>query len=216
MRILFSGLLWMLIVASLPVSAETLAGRVVGVHDGDSLTLLVGRQQVKVRLAGIDAPELAQPYGQKAKQALSDLAYGKAARIESAGPDKYGRTLGTVYVGAVNVNAALVEMGAAFIYRAHVHDRNLLPLEAQAQAQQRGLWALQSDQRCPPWDWRRKACKAVTAPSAGVPAAAAGCGAKRTCKEMADCAEARRYLTECGLTRLDGDGDGTPCEALCR
>lgn len=79
-----------LVVAGLPVSAETLAGRVVGVHDGDALTLLVeGNRQVKVRLAGIDAPELSQPYGQKAKQTLSALAFGKEARVESAGPDKY-------------------------------------------------------------------------------------------------------------------------------
>ncbi len=98
----------------LPAQAEILTGRVVGVHDGDTLTLLVaGNQPVTARLAGIDAPELAQPYGQKAKQALSALAFGKEARIESAGPDKYGRTLGTVYVGTVNVNAALVEQGAA-------------------------------------------------------------------------------------------------------
>jgi hypothetical protein len=87
---------WLLLaVIGMPAMAETLTGRVVGVQDGDTLTLLVGRQPVKVRLAGIDAPELAQPYGQKAKQALSDRAYGKEARVESAGPDRYGRTLGT-------------------------------------------------------------------------------------------------------------------------
>lgn len=103
----------LLTATGLPVSAETLTGRVVGVHDGDTLTLLVSRQQFKVRLAGIDAPELAQPYGQKAKQALSDLAYLKEARINSAGLDRYGRTLGTVFVDDVNVNAALIEQGAA-------------------------------------------------------------------------------------------------------
>ena len=73
--------------------AESLTGPVVGVHDGDTLTLRVERQPVKARRAGIDALELAQPYGQKAKQALSALAFGKEARVESAGPDKYGRTL---------------------------------------------------------------------------------------------------------------------------
>ena len=75
-RTVASWLVLALIVAWIPVSAETLTGRVVGVHDGDTLTLLVeGNRQIKVRLAGIDAPELSQPYGQKAKQALSNLAF---------------------------------------------------------------------------------------------------------------------------------------------
>lgn len=74
-----------------PLPAE-LVGRVVGVHDGDTLTLLVDRREYKVRLAGIDAPELAQPYGRKAKQALSDLVFGEAIRVETAGRDRYGRT----------------------------------------------------------------------------------------------------------------------------
>lgn len=193
---------------ALTVQADTLTGRVVAVADGDTLTLLTaGNQQVKVRLAGIDAPELRQPYGQKAKQALSDWAFGKTARVESPGPDKYGRTLGTVFVGAVNVNAALIEQGAAWVYRKYSHDPYLLTLESQAQAAKRGLWVLPLDQRCPPWDWRRGVCTVERPPN---------CGAQRTCKEMSSCEEARRYLNECGLTRLDGDKDGTPCEALCR
>ncbi len=74
-----------------------------------TLTLLIaGNRSIKVRLAGIDAPELDQPYGQQAQQALSRLTLHKEARIESAGPDKYGRTLGTVFVGSVNINAALI------------------------------------------------------------------------------------------------------------
>lgn len=74
---------------ALTVQAEPLTGRVVGVADGDTFTLLAaGNQQVKVRLARIDAPESSQPYGQKAKQALSALAFGQEARIESSGPDR--------------------------------------------------------------------------------------------------------------------------------
>lgn len=101
MRGIWLGWSLLVIVMGIPVSAETLTGQVLGVHDGDTLTLLVaGNQPVKVRLTGIDAPELKQPYGQQAKQALSALAFGKEARVESPGPDKYGRTLGTVFVGA--------------------------------------------------------------------------------------------------------------------
>ena len=216
------GLLFLLLtVTGFPATAETLTGRVVGVHDGDTLTQLVdGRQQVKVRLAGIDAPELAQPYGQQAKQALSGLVFGKEARVESAGPDRYGRTLGTVFVGAVNVNAALVEQGAAWVYRQYPHDPMLPGLESQAQTAKRGLWALQSDQRCPPWDWRHKdpcgSPMVFKALEPEPPIVAGRCGAKSTCGEMASCEEARFYLKECGLSRLDGDKDGMPCEALCR
>ena len=221
MRVL--GLLSLLLaVAGLPAAADTLAGRVVGVHDGDTLTLLVaGNQPVKVRLAGIDAPELSQPYGQQAKQALSALAFRKAARVESPGPDKYGRTLGVVMVGTVNVNAELVKQGAAWVYRSYPFPPELEGLEAQARAAKRGLWALPVDQRCPQWDWRHKEpCGSPIVPGQAeppeLPAAGGPCGEKRTCGEMTSCEEARFYLTQCGVSRLDGDKDGTPCEALCR
>ena len=212
----------LLIVTGLPVSAETLTGQVVGVHDGDTLTLRVaGNQPVKVRLAGMDAPELKQPYGQQAKQALSALVFGKSARVESSGPDKYGRTLGTVFVGTVNVNAELVKRGAAWVYRAYPFPPELEALEAQAQAAKRGLWALQPDQRCPPWNWRHKEpcgspIVAGRAEPPEPPMIEGRCGAKRTCGEMTSCEEARFYLTQCGLSRLDKDKDGTPCEALCK
>ena len=68
----------------------------------------------------------------------------------------------------------------------------------------------------PPWEWRpggRAAAKPELAPTQAE--LAGRCGAKRTCGEMTSCAEARFYLNECGLSRLDGDKDGTPCEALC-
>ena len=148
----------LLVIAVIPATAETLTGQVLGIHDGDTLTLLVsGNQQVKVRLAGIDAPELKQPYGQQAKQALSALAFSKKALVDSPAPDKYGRTLGTVTVGTAM--------------------KATEPLE--------------------------------------LPVVEGRCGVKRTCGEMTSCEEARFYLNECGLTRLEGDGDGVPCEALC-
>ena len=221
MRVL--GLLSLLLaVAGLPAAADTLTGRVVGLHDGDTLTLLVaGNQQVKVRLAGMDAPELKQPYGQQAKQALSALTFGQEVKVDGSGPDKYGRTLGTVWVGTVNVNAELVKQGAAWVYRAYPFPPELAGLEAQAQAARRGLWALPVDQRCPPWDWRHKEpCGSPIVPGQAEPleppAAGGRCGEKRTCGEMTSCEEARFYLTQCGLSRLDKDKDGTPCEALCR
>ena len=117
---MLSRWIWVLsllrVITGLPASAETLTGQVVGVYDGNTLTgRVAGNRPVKVRLAGLDAPELDQTYGQKAKRALSALAFGKEARVESPESDKYGRTLGTVWVGAVNVNAELVKRGAACV-----------------------------------------------------------------------------------------------------
>ena len=204
-------------------TASEIGGKVVAVHDGDTLTLLVaGNQQRKVRLGEIDTPELAQPYGSKAKVALSDLVFGREVRVVVQDIDRYGRTVGRVYVGAIDVNAELVKQGAAWVYRQYLHDQSLLPLEAQAQAAKVGLWALQPDQRMPPWDWRRQEKSAKTGgnveppPSAVVPAAAFSCGSKRTCRQMKTCAEAKFHLTTCGVLSLDGDGDGQPCEKLCR
>ncbi|MDS4031505.1 MAG: excalibur calcium-binding domain-containing protein [Candidatus Contendobacter sp.] len=69
----------------------------------------------------------------------------------------------------------------------------------------------------PPWDWRHGEKAVVKPESARVRSEGAWhCGSKRTCREMTSCDEARFYLTQCGVSRLDGDGDGRPCEALCR
>jgi len=73
---------------------------------GDTLTVLMAsKEQIKVRLAEIDTPEKKQPYGTRAKQALSKLAFGKAARVVEVDRDRYGRVVGRVYVGDVDVNA---------------------------------------------------------------------------------------------------------------
>ena len=208
-----------------PAHATEYTGRVVGISDGDTLTLLTPeKQQVKVRLGEIDTPESRQPYGTRAKQALSDLAYGKEARVVVQDTDKYGRTVARVYVGGTDVNAELVRQGAAWVYRQYVKDASLYRLEDEAKTAKRGLWALPEAERMPPWEWRHGGAggmAARTAPAAAtVPAStsAAGftCGSKQYCRQMGSCEEARFYLTQCGVRSLDGDGDGTPCETLCR
>ena len=123
----------------------------IGISDGDTFTLLIADQrEVKIRLAEIDAPEKAQPYGTKSKQALSALAYGKQARVAVQTNDQYGRPVGRVSVGSTDVNAALVQQGAAWVYRQYAHDPQLIDLERQAKAARRGLWALPKAQRIPP------------------------------------------------------------------
>jgi endonuclease YncB( thermonuclease family) len=137
--------------------SQEITGRVVAITDGDTLKILTpAHEQIKIRLADIDAPEHDQPYGSRAKQALSDLAYGKTLSIEDEGLDRYGRTIGLIHAGQENVNADLVSEGAAWVYRRYSHDPALLANEAQAKAAKRGLWALPEAQRIPPWEWRKE------------------------------------------------------------
>jgi endonuclease YncB( thermonuclease family) len=196
---------------------DVLEGRVVAVQDGDTLTLLVDSKTVKVRLAGIDTPERGQPWAKRAHQALSDRVFRKEVRVNAVTIDRYGRTVGEVYADNVCVGCELVREGHAWVYRRYNEDPVLLELEQDAREARRGLWGLPESERVPPWEWRhggaskRRAAKAVPAG----PAAPFACGAEPTCSELASCAEARFQLEECGLSRLDGDGDGTPCEVLC-
>jgi endonuclease YncB( thermonuclease family) len=221
-------LLILLLLAGCPASATELLGRVVGVNDGDTLTLLTSEnRQERVRLAGIDAPESRQPYGTRAQQELSALTFRKHVRVAVMDIDRYGRTVGRVWAGTVDVNAELVRRGAAWVYRQYNRDPMLPPLEAEARQARRGLWALPAAEQVPPWVWRHNvgAASSTTRPQARARAGGASssgeassmnCGSKRYCGQMTSCAEAQFYLRQCGLSRLDGDRDGVPCERLCR
>ena len=232
---LFRRTLWLygfLALLSGPLLAAEYTGKVVGISDGDTLTLLVpdgaSFKQIKVRLGEIDTPESKQPYGTRARQTLSDLAYNQQARVVVQDTDRYGRTVGRVYVGSVDVNAEMVKQGAAWAYRQYLKDQSLLALEAEAKAAKRGLWGLPEAERCPPWDWRKGTCATASAPatralsaSTAAPTSAASssgftCAGKRRCGEMTSCEEAKFYLTSCGVRSLDGNHDGVPCEKLCR
>ena len=189
-------------------------GRVVSIQDGDTLTVLVARRQIKVRLAGIDAPERDQPFGEKSWQSLSQMAFNRTVSVAMQKIDDYGRTVGTVTVARLNVEGEQVQRGLAWVYRQYSHDSQLLALEAEAKAARRGLWA--DANPIPPWDWRHGGQSRQVPEQSASGIFAGRCGTKRTCSEMASCEEARFYLAECGLSRLDGDKDGTPCEALCQ
>jgi endonuclease YncB( thermonuclease family) len=151
------ALLAICLLASNPARAETLLGRVVAIHDGDTLTLLTPeRRQVRVRLHAVDTPESRQPYGMRARQELADLTFSRDVRVEVEDTDRYGRTVGQVWVGALNVNAELVYRGAAWVYRQYNRDPTLLALEKEAREAQRGFWAMPRSERMPPWVWRRQ------------------------------------------------------------
>lgn len=135
--------------------AETITGRVVGVSDGDTLTTLdPTNTQFKIRLAAIDAPEKAQPFGQRGKQQLSDLCFGKSASIQVISTDRYGRSVGDVDCAGVNANEVMVQSGLAWVYRkydkGHEH---FYAIEEEARNTRRGLWA--DDNPTPPWEWRK-------------------------------------------------------------
>lgn len=202
-------------------NATEIVGRVVGVSDGDTLTLLTAdKQQVKVRLSEIDTPEKAQPYGQKARQALADLTFQKHAVLAVQDRDRYGRTVARVSVDGVDVNRKLVESGAAWVYRQYNRDPSLLQVEATAKAAKRGLWALPEAERMPPWEWRRGGVLASAKPkpillAANSDSSGFSCSPRKTCGQMSSCAEARYHLETCGNSRLDRDNDGIPCESLC-
>lgn len=109
-------------------------GNVIGVADGDTLTILDTHMvQRKIRLAEIDSPEKRQPFGNKSKQALSALVYGKAVLVVEQGHDKYKRTIGRVYYGNVDVNAEQVRHGMAWVYRKYAPtDSPLYAIENEA------------------------------------------------------------------------------------
>ena len=131
-------------------------GRVVSIADGDTFTLLTAdNEQIKIRLAEIDAPESGQPYGNKSRQALSGLIFGNDVRVAVQTKDRYGRTVGRPYVGDLDICAEMVGIGAAWAYRQYLRDQSLLTLESEARAEKRGLWGLSEAQNVPPWEWRR-------------------------------------------------------------
>ena len=142
----------LLFLATFLLGTDPLLGRVVKVTDGDTITVLVDRQEIKIRLNAIDAPERGQDFGQKSKEALADLVFGKDVRIETHGKDWYVRAIGDVYVGGTFVNEKMVEDGWAWNYVKYSKFQRLTDLERQARAAKRGLWAGKSP--IAPWAFR--------------------------------------------------------------
>lgn len=150
-----SFLLFGLILISSSVEAEEVHGHVVAVADGDTLTILVGgHDQIKVRLAEIDAPEKAQPFGQRSKQSLSELCFDKDAVLQTTDTDRYGRTVARVRCAGVDANAEQIRVGLAWAYRKYLRDQSLLDLENDARTAKKGLWI--DGRPLPPWEFRKQ------------------------------------------------------------
>ena len=127
--------------------------KVVGVSDGDTITVLDGRTRVKVRLNGIDCPEKRQAFGARAKQLTSELAFGKTVTVKPSGKDRYGRVLGEVVLpGGRVLNEELVAAGMAWHYTRYSKDDALARLERQAREARVGVWS--EARPVAPWEFR--------------------------------------------------------------
>ncbi len=159
------------------VAADVLHGRVVGVTDGDGITVLDSKnRQYEIRMFAIDAPETSchikkpstaddlcieksQPYGKAAKRNLSYLVYGKNVRVVLGQGSSYNRLVGTVYVGDQDINLQQVRDGFAWHYTYYARNQpagvRKVYEESQrlAQKEMRGLWA--DKHSMAPWDYRR-------------------------------------------------------------
>jgi endonuclease YncB( thermonuclease family) len=163
------GIVLAFLLASHAATAETLSGRVVGVSDGDTLTVLVKERQVKVRIKGIDAPEKGQAFAEPSKQSLARMAFQKDARLECHKTDRYGRKVCKVWVQpddcptcgqTLDVGHAQVIAGMAWWFRKYIREQThedrgrYESSENEARLRKVGLWS--DPHPIPPWEWRRQ------------------------------------------------------------
>ncbi|WP_295002490.1 thermonuclease family protein [uncultured Dechloromonas sp.] len=134
-------------------------GEVIEITDGDTITLIdSSRIQHKIRLAGIDAPEKRQAFGEKSKQQLADLVFRREVLIEWSKSDRYGRIIGKVFLGNKDVNLTQITSGMAWHYKRYANEQSMTDRGSYAQAEEeaklkrRGLWKDQNP--TPPWDFR--------------------------------------------------------------
>jgi endonuclease YncB( thermonuclease family) len=131
---------------------------VVAISDGDTIKVRCGEtgayEEIRVRLAEIDAPEKNQPFGQRSKQSLSDLCYQARAVIKPVTKDRYGRTVARVECRGKDANSSQVQAGLAWAYTKYLTDQGIKRDEEAARAAGLGLWADKNPM--PPWEWRHR------------------------------------------------------------
>ncbi|MCB1064787.1 MAG: thermonuclease family protein [Verrucomicrobiae bacterium] len=137
------------------ISAEIIEGRVIGIHDGDSLTLLTQSQKKhRIRLAEIDAPEEGQKFAELSTKALAGKVFGKWITVKSKVRDQYSRIIGTVLLEGENVNLWMVKQGFAWHYAAYSEDSDFANAEILARKAKRGIWV--NAPPMPPWEFRKR------------------------------------------------------------
>lgn len=150
----------LLLLAVQTAAADLLSGRVVGVASGDTITVLgQDHEKRKIRLSGIDAPEIAQPFGSRSKQSLSDLAYGRTVSVDWW-RDRNRRIVGKVLEGGRDVNLEQVRRGMAWHYKQYQGEQDAVDRERYTEAEsgarmaRHGLWV--DPKPIPPWEWRHR------------------------------------------------------------
>lgn len=138
---------------------SSFSGKVLKVLDGDTIEVRKDGKAVRIRLAEIDCPEKAQPFGAKAKQFTADLIGGKDVTVQVRTQDRYGRTVAEVLLLPDNrsVNEAILIAGLAWWYRDYSTDTHFGDLESAAKSARTGLWS--DSDPIPPWVFRRNTSK---------------------------------------------------------
>lgn len=152
---------WALLLATTGAVADTLRGQVVGISDGDTITVLDDtKKQHKIRLSGIDAPEKGQPFGDRSKQSLAGMVFRKQVVVGWHKYDRYRRVIGKVLLDGRDVNFAQVSAGLAWHYKDYQREQSPADRRAYAEAEHKarvahvGLWRDPSP--IAPWDFRRR------------------------------------------------------------
>jgi len=177
-KYLVSSFLLLFVILYGTALAGQISGKVVGISDGDTITVLQGRQQFKIRLYGVDCPESSQAFGRKAKEFTASIAFGKYVEVTVLDVDKYDRSVGVVRVGAKTVNEALLKNGYAWLYTKYCNQSfcgKWKELEKQSESKRIGLWA--DKDPMPPWEWRknqREGRQATTGAAVHLPEDAGG------------------------------------------
>lgn len=146
-----------LLVLALPVCALEWTGECVSVSDGDTITVMYGELPVRIRLYGIDAPELKQAHGKKARDLLVYLAEGQKLTLRKMDIDKYHRAVCRAWVGDLEISREMIAQGAAWVYPFFCREPECdqwRELEAQARTGRRGLWSRANP--VPPWEYGKR------------------------------------------------------------
>jgi endonuclease YncB( thermonuclease family) len=205
--------------SAVPAAAWT--GNVVHVTDGDTVVVTTGGRAVTVRLAEIDAPEDGQPGGDEARAALSRMVAGRSVSVDERDVDRYGRVVARLAVDGLDAGEEMLRQGHAWHFTRYSDDARLANLELGARTARMGIWG--TPDPIAPWDYRRPGnLPRATAQPHGffrslvdLTKATLQCVGRPRCGDLRSCDDAYFYLRQCGLDRLDGDGDGVPCERLC-
>jgi micrococcal nuclease len=135
--------------------ANAWSGKCVGVSDGDTIKVMRQGRPERIRLFGVDCPEMKQDFGKRAKQFTSSMVFGKNVTVDTVGQDRFGRTIAWVAVQRASLNRELIRAGLAWWYRKYAAShKDLEQLEQEAQKARKGLWSLADP--VPPWEFRRE------------------------------------------------------------